>query len=114
VAEDDVPGLLAAATVMVLPYRRITQSGIAHLCVAGTVPAVASRLPGLEATLGEGAVYVPPDDPGALAAALREVLGDDGRRARQRAALAERRAAWSPDAVAGRAVEVDIARRTQG
>ena len=49
VADDDLPDVLAAATVMALPYRRITQSGIAHLCVAGTVPAVASRLDGLEA-----------------------------------------------------------------
>ena len=111
VADDDVAGLLAAATVMVLPYRRITQSGIAHLCVAGAVPAVASRLPGLRATLGEGAVYVPPDEPDALAAALRDVLDDDAGRARQRAALVERREAWSPGAVADRIVEVALGRR---
>ena len=46
--------LLAAATVMVLPYRRITQSGIAHLCVAGAVPAVASRLDGLRGDARRG------------------------------------------------------------
>ncbi len=43
VPDEDLPALLAAATAMVLPYRRITQSGIAHLCVAGAVPAVASQ-----------------------------------------------------------------------
>jgi glycosyltransferase involved in cell wall biosynthesis len=108
VADDDLPGVLAAATAMVLPYRRITQSGIAHLCVAGAVPAVASRLPGLEATLGEGAVYVPPGDPTALAGALRDVLGDDALRVRQRAALVERREAWAPGAVADRILEVAL------
>jgi glycosyltransferase involved in cell wall biosynthesis len=108
VADEDLPAVLAAATAMVLPYRRITQSGIAQLCVAGTVPAVASRLPGLEATLGDGAVYVPPDDPDALAAALRRVLGDRVLRARQRAALAERRTAWSPLIVADRILEVAL------
>jgi len=110
VADDDLPAVLAAAAVMVLPYRRITQSGIAHLCVAGTVPAVASRLDGLIATLGEGALYVPPGDPEALAKTLRRVLGDAGLRARQQAALAERRDAWSPGAVADRIVEIALGR----
>ena len=106
VADADLPALLGAATVMALPYRRITQSGIAHLCVAGTVPAVASRLDGLESTLGGGALYVPPDQPAPLAAALLTLLEDDGRQVSQRAALADRRDAWAPAAVAGRIVDV--------
>jgi glycosyltransferase involved in cell wall biosynthesis len=110
VADDDLPAVLAAAAVMVLPYRRITQSGIAHLCVAGTVPVVASRLDGLIATLGEGALYVPPGDPEALATTLQRVLGDAALRARQQAALAERRDAWSPGAVADRIVEIALGR----
>ncbi len=108
VADDDLPGLLAAATVMVLPYRQITQSGIAHLCVAGTVPAVASDLDGLEATLGDGAVYVPPGEPAPLAAALGAVLDDDEGRAAQRAWLAVQRDRWTPAAVADRIVEVAL------
>ena len=108
VPDDDQPALLAAATAMVLPYRRITQSGIAHLCVAGAVPAVASQLPGLQATLGDGARYVPPGDAPALAAALRQVLADEPGRARQRAALVERRATWRPAAVADRILELTL------
>jgi glycosyltransferase involved in cell wall biosynthesis len=111
VADDDLPGVLGAAGVMVLPYRGITRNGIAHLCVAGAVPTVASRLRGLEATLGAGAMYVPPGQPDALAAALREVLGDPDRRARQQAAMLVRRAAWSPGAVADQIVAAAIGDR---
>jgi glycosyltransferase involved in cell wall biosynthesis len=108
VADEDLADLLAAATVMALPYRRITQSGIAHLCVAGSVPAVASRLDGLEATLGDGAVYVPAGDAAALAAALVAVLDDDDGREAQRDRLAERRDLWTPAAVADRIVAVAL------
>jgi glycosyltransferase involved in cell wall biosynthesis len=108
IADDDVPDLLAATSVMALPYRRITQSGIAHLCVAGTVPAVASQLDGLEATLGAGAVYVPPGEAAPLAAALAAVLDDDEGREAQRARLAERRDLWTPAAVADRIVAVAL------
>jgi hypothetical protein len=38
------------------------------------------------------------------------VLGDAGLRARQQAALAERRDAWSPGAVADRIVEIALGR----
>jgi glycosyltransferase involved in cell wall biosynthesis len=106
VGDEDLPALLGAATVMALPYRRITQSGIAHLCVAGAVPAVASRLAGLESTLGDGAVYVPPGEPAPLAAALMAVLEDGRSRERQGAVLAARREAWKPAAVAERIVTV--------
>jgi len=77
----DLPAVLHAAAVMALPYRRITQSGIAHLAVAAGAPVVASDLPGLRATFGDGARYVPPDDRVALGRALGELLVDaDGRR----------------------------------
>ncbi len=108
IADEDLPDVLAAATVMALPYRQITQSGIAHLCVAGTVPAVASRLDGLEATLGEGAVYVPAGEPAPLEAALGAVLDDDEGRSAQRASLAVQRDRWTPAAVADRIVEVAL------
>lgn len=102
----DLSNLLAAASVMVLPYRRITQSSIATLCVAGAVPTVASRLDGLMTTLDDGAVYVPPGDALPLAAALAAVLDDDDGRAIQRRALEARRDAWTPAAIADRIVEV--------
>lgn len=111
IADDDLPAVLAAASAMALPYRRITQSGIAHLCVSAAVPAVASSIRGLVATLGDGAAYVPPGDPDALAAALIEVLEDPEVRADQREELLERRAAWAPAAVAERIGELALGGR---
>jgi glycosyltransferase involved in cell wall biosynthesis len=51
--------------------------GFAH----GT-PAIVSDLPALRETAGDGALYVPPGDVPALAAALRQLAGDDSLRAR--------------------------------
>ena len=75
--DDDLGALLAAASVVVLPYRRTTQSGVASFVLAAGAPAVVTSLPGLEGAFGDAACYARPDDPVDLARALNEVLDDE-------------------------------------
>jgi glycosyltransferase involved in cell wall biosynthesis len=85
---EDVPALLAAADAFVLPSRfEGTPLALIEAMAAGK-PIVASAIPGTDelVTDGETGLLVPPDDAGALAAALRRVVSDAGLRARLAAA----------------------------
>ena len=74
---DDVPALLAAADVVVVPSRWEGQPLIVQEALRAGRPLVASRVGGIPALTGEaGALLVPPDDPGRLAAAVAAVLDD--------------------------------------
>jgi glycosyltransferase involved in cell wall biosynthesis len=86
-ADAEVAPLLAAATVVVLPYRSGTQSGVVPLAFAHGRPVVASAVGGLAEAVqdGENGLLVPPDDAAALARALEEVRRGRG---------------FSPDAIA--------------
>jgi glycosyltransferase involved in cell wall biosynthesis len=82
VSRADKAALYAGALAVVLPswvegYGYPPLEGYAH----GT-PAIVSDLPALRETAGEGARYVPPGDAEALAAALRELAGDEALRRR--------------------------------
>jgi glycosyltransferase involved in cell wall biosynthesis len=86
VSPADKAALYAGALAVVLPswvegYGYPPLEGYAH----GT-PAILSDLPALRETAGEGARFVPPGDVDALAAALRELAGDEN----ARRALAQR------------------------
>jgi glycosyltransferase involved in cell wall biosynthesis len=78
--------LLASAQVAVIPslYEGFSLPAVEHLA-SGTA-LVASRAGALPEVTGDAAVLVPPGDPEELAAALRGLLDDEGRRA----VLAER------------------------
>jgi glycosyltransferase involved in cell wall biosynthesis len=77
---------LARAAAVVVPFLRagMTERHTSPLkifeAMAAGRPIVASDLPSSREILrdGENALLVPPGDAGALAAALRRVLGDDG------------------------------------
>lgn len=74
---DDVPALLAAADVVVLPSAWEGQPLIVQETLRAGRPLVASRVGGIpELTGEESAVLVPPGDPGALSAAVLSVLDD--------------------------------------
>jgi glycosyltransferase involved in cell wall biosynthesis len=100
---DDVPGLLAGATVFVLPSRWEGQPLILQEALRAGAAIVATRVGGVPDLVGDdGAVLVRPGDAQALAAAVRSVLADPALAARLRTAAAVRGAALptAADAVA--------------
>jgi len=80
----DVARYFRAADAVVMPYRRISQSGVLFLALSLGVPIVASAVGALPEVLrhDESALLVEPASPAALAAALTRVLGDPDLRAR--------------------------------
>lgn len=96
VPDEEIPALFRRADLVVLPYRNIDQSGILYIALAFGKPIVLSAVGGFREVAEEHGAgrLVPPGDPAALAAALRELLEDPERRE----ALAERaaRAAAGP------------------
>jgi glycosyltransferase involved in cell wall biosynthesis len=100
VSREDKAALYAGALAVVLPswtegYGYTPLEGYAH----GT-PAIVSDLPALRETAGGGALYVPPGDVAALAAAMRSVAGDEAVRGRLAAsgAAALRERTWEASA----------------
>jgi glycosyltransferase involved in cell wall biosynthesis len=108
VTDPEIPAYFRRADVVVLPHREIEQSGVLYTALAFGKPIVASAVGGF-VDLGEagGAALVPPGDPGALAAELRRLLGDDDARrelAESAVELARRDYSW--DAIAERTLAI--------
>lgn len=94
----DLPVLLAAADVVVVPSEWEGQPLVVQEALRAGRPLVATRAGGIPDLTGEdGAVLVPPRDPAALAAAVLAILGDPGLAARL-AGTARARAARLPTA----------------
>ena len=106
--DEDLAPLLASASVVVLPYRRTTQSGVASFVLAAGSPAVVTRLPGLEGAFGDAAVYAEPGDPASLATAINEVLGDEALQDRLRDRARQRAAREGYDQVARQILEAGL------
>jgi glycosyltransferase involved in cell wall biosynthesis len=88
---NDVPALLAAADVFVLPSLWEGQALILQEALRAAVPIVATRVGGTPGLVGETAsILVPPGDAQRLAEAVRAVLGDPALAARLREAAAAR------------------------
>lgn len=84
-ARADIPAVLAAATLSVLPSRWEGFGLVLLEAMAAGRPIIASQVSAIPEVLGEAGVLVAPDDPAALAAAITALLAD----APGRAALAE-------------------------
>ncbi|HEX2050094.1 MAG TPA: glycosyltransferase [Actinomycetota bacterium] len=67
VPSSDVPGLLAAADVVALPYRSASQSGVLPQALARGARVVATDVGAISEALAGHGVLVPPRDPDALA-----------------------------------------------
>jgi len=109
---DDVPALLAAAAVFVLPSVWEGQPLILQEALRTGVPIVATRVGGIPDLTGEdAALLVPAGDPDRLAAAIRAVLTDPALAARLRQAARNRASALPDeiDAVTAALVEYDRA-----
>jgi glycosyltransferase involved in cell wall biosynthesis len=97
----DVPALLAAADVVVVPSRWEGQPLIVQEALRAGRPLVASRTGGIPGLTGEdAAVLVPPGDAAALAAAVLAVLDDPGRAAGLSGAARARAATLPSEAAA--------------
>lgn len=77
----DVPGLLAAADLVVISSRWEARSLVAQEALRAGVPLVATAVGGIPELVGDAAVLVPGGDPAALGGAVRELLADPARRA---------------------------------
>jgi glycosyltransferase involved in cell wall biosynthesis len=74
-SSEDAARHLAAATVLVLPYRSGTQSGVVPLAYAHGRGVITTQVGGLAEAVraGESGLLVPPENAAALAEALEEV-----------------------------------------
>jgi glycosyltransferase involved in cell wall biosynthesis len=105
VPESAVPGLFAAATAVVLPYRQASQSGVGSLAMQHGRAIVATRVGGLpELVAADRGRLVEAEDPGALAVAILDVLATPG--------LAERLGRGAAAAVAAEIGWGAVAERT--
>jgi len=91
VDEKEVASYFSQADVIVLPYRRIDQSGVLMTALTFGKPIVASRVGGFAEVLKDGVhgFLVDPGDVEALAQALARLLADDELRARMGKAVQE-------------------------
>ena len=113
--DEEVAAVMATATVVVLPYRRIESSGVLATALGHGRPAVVADVGSLGDTIREfeAGLAVPPEDPEALAAACTRLLDDA---AALRAAFeGTRRAAgalsWDAAADAHERLYEEVARR---
>lgn len=97
----DLDRAYAAADVVVLPSRAETYGMVLVEALARGLPVIATDVGGVTEALGPDTgetrpgLLVPPDDPDALAAALRAWLSDAGLRGRLQGAARERRESLS-------------------
>ncbi len=89
----DLAATYASSDLLVLPTRRESYGMVVVEAQARGVPVVASDVGGVAEALGDGGgLLVPPDDPGALADAIRRWLEEPELRASLRTASRARRA----------------------
>ncbi len=104
---DDVPALLAAADVAVLPSFEEGLSNAVLQAMAAGCPIVATDVGGNAEALGETGLLVPPRDPAALAAAIASVLQDSESATRLATAARERaRSMFSMDVMVERHIRL--------
>ena len=95
---EELAGAYAAADVLVLPSRVEAYGMVVTEALARGLPVIATAVGGVAEALGYGTdgarpgLLVPPDQPSALAAALRDWMADRELRSRLRRTARERRA----------------------
>ncbi len=108
VPDAEMNDLLAQADVIVFPYREIDVSGVLMAALRYERPIIASAIGGFAELLVDGrhGFLVPPDDPGALSAAMARLCGEPETRSAMGAAVAELgRAIPGWDEIAARTTE---------
>lgn len=111
VDEGEVAELLAAADVVVLPYRSGSQSAVAPIALAHGLPVVSTTVGGLSEVVEDGVsgLLVPPGSPEALAGALQRLDRSSLARLSAGALAAARGLTWDGYAVAVTALLDEVA-----
>ncbi len=108
VSEREMAAVMSRASIVVLPYREIDQSGVAFTALGSGVPLLLSDVGGFPEIAATGAAHtVPAGDSPALGEALEQLLGDPARLAAMASsarAVAEGEYAW--EGIARRTLEV--------
>jgi glycosyltransferase involved in cell wall biosynthesis len=105
VEDAEIPAIFRRADVIALPYLDAEHSGVLYTGLAFGKPMVVSAVGGFPEVAEHGAArLVPPGDPGALSAALRELVDDAAARGKLASAARE--------AAAGAYSWAEAARRT--
>lgn len=78
VPDDKVNVYFSAADVVVLPYLRASQSGIAHIAMSFGKPVIVSEVGGLKESMAkyEGTFFVPPEDVDSIRKAILNRFGE--------------------------------------
>lgn len=78
VPDDKVNVYFSAADVVVLPYLRASQSGIAHIAMSFGKPVIVSEVGGLKESMAkyEGTFFVPPGDVDSIRKAILNRFGE--------------------------------------
>lgn len=108
VEDAEIPAIFRRADLVTLPYRDAEHSGVLYTGLAFGKPLLLSAVGGFPEVAAEGAArLVPPEDPAALAAALRALLGDEAARAELGEAAARAAAGpYSWDAAAAKTLDL--------
>lgn len=79
IPDDKVNVYFSAADVVVLPYLRASQSGIAHIAMSFGKPVVVSEVGGLKESMAnyEGTFFVPPGDIESIRKAVLNLFGSE-------------------------------------
>jgi glycosyltransferase involved in cell wall biosynthesis len=79
VPDEKVNVYFSAADIVVLPYLRASQSGIAHTAMSFGKPVVVSEVGGLKESMAnyEGTFFVPPGDVNSIREAILKLYGKD-------------------------------------
>src|SRR4051794_18009029 len=81
---DEIPGLFARSSAVVLPYTDATQSGVVAMAFGFGRPAIVTNVGGLPDVICDGynGLLVAPKDAGALAEAISRLIVNDDLRNR--------------------------------
>ncbi|MCE8424203.1 MAG: glycosyltransferase [Candidatus Methanoperedens sp.] len=79
IPDNMVPVYFSAANIVVLPYIRASQSGIAHIAMSFGKPMIVSEVGGLKESMGnyEGTFFVPPENTEAIKLQLIKHFGSE-------------------------------------
>jgi glycosyltransferase involved in cell wall biosynthesis len=78
ISDEEIPLFFSAADVLVLPYTRASQSGVAHIGMTYGLPIIATRVGGLEESLTkyDGTFFIEPSNTDALCTSIVDLCNN--------------------------------------